>query len=700
MARVGTFGSDPKVASLLSCQARWRDDRTVRGRHSTLTVGVALASLALGLAPSGAAPLPPLQHLRPGQHADIVQPVPVTVVFVGLEPGPGPTDIDAARLLASQLPANRVVDRTTRYYERTGDYEGRLEPATIGLTYRYEYRSVFAGPAFEQAFFDHLSSVAVGPRPGGTIYQQAYSADPLAAQPIGESWKLDATDTERWLAANAGPLLGVDTTRPTVFFLNWFGRPDFRFHTYGFSAQRPDVPVALGNTHDGQMIAWGGTPADAVDTPLGRTARVWFYDLSAGPDAGTANWLLRPADINGDGVADERIPPIWEYGTDHWFRPFDDLTADLGKLLRFVAVDALIGSSPIYDPATSEPLLADTIQLDLNLFAGIPGHDPAEFVHTDALRSTLGRLDPTRVFTVDSQTRPLAGPVNDAYDCWQRASTPAPLRCFGNRSHVKDDPATLEYEPDASALDLFFGAHGNQYLDGTRYEAPVALFDLPFERLGPLLGFASLRAPNIPDWSYVFTSAVPFFFTLDTTTRTLGHEVGHHVGLSHVHDTYDPVLDEDVSAADGPYFFMLAGTETYTAMSYLPNTDEFGQFDRDHMARWQLAARLDNANRILGDVVRSPRYAKVSGTVTQADAEAGKALAALQAWDLPAAASAAADAYRLVLAAAGGAGVTVEPFSGVADQGPGAGAIAGATDPRDRMIPRPAGFAPGTPYMR
>jgi hypothetical protein len=177
-----------------------------------------------------------------------------------------------------------------------------------------------------------------------------------------------------------------------------------------------------------------------------------------------------------------------------------------------------------------------------------------------------------------------------------------------------------------------------------------------------------------------------------TDTGLVTHEIGHHLGLSHVHDTYDPGLDREIER-DGPFWFMAAGFETHTVMSYLPNTDEFGQFDRDHLARWQVAARLDSANRILGDIARSPRAGRAASTVAAADAKAGDALAALQAWQLPAASAAAADAYHLVLAAAATTGVQVEPFSGVADQRPGAGVIEAATDPRDveSGAPTPAG---------
>jgi len=390
------------------------------GRCVGMTVGLTIALITA--APASAA-LPPLQHLKPGQPGDAKQDVPVNVVFVGLEPGSSATGIDTGRLLAPQLSQNKVLDRTTRFHEREGSYDKTLEPSAIGITYDYDYRTVFAGDQFEDAFFEYLTSIAIGPIPRGTIYQQAYSADPLAAQQIPASLLIDATAAERWLAENAGPQLGVDTTRPTVFFVNWFGRPDFAFHTYGFLGVRPGFPFPIGRTHDGQMVAWGGSPPDVPYGGLGRQARVWFYDVSAGPDFATANWLLGPPDFNGDGQTDERIAPIWEYGTNHWYRPFDDLTADLAKLLRFVAVDALFGSSPVYDPALSEPLLSDRVELDLNLFAGRSDRGPASTMRIADLPAILGRLDPTRQFGVDPQIRPLSGAVSDAFDCQQSSYT-------------------------------------------------------------------------------------------------------------------------------------------------------------------------------------------------------------------------------------------------------------------------------------
>jgi hypothetical protein len=667
------------------------------------SVAALIALLVVTVTPSAGASLPEFEHLQPGSRADIVQHVPVTTVFVGLEPGSGPTGIDEGRFLSSQLAENQVGDRTTRFLERepasarASWFDRFLEPSSIGLTYQFDYDTVFADAAFEDAFFAYLASIAIGPIPGGTFAQQAYSAHPLAAQPIPASFLVDATAAERWLAANAGPMLGVDTTRPTVFFVNWFGRPDFRFHTYAFLGQRPGTPFPLGLTHVGQMVAWGGSTADAPYGALGREARVWLYDVSAGPDIATANWLLEPADITGDGVTDERIPPVWEYGTTHWYRPFDDLTADLAAVQRYVAVDALIGASPIYDPAISEPLLSDTVEVDLNLFLGRSDRDPTASFPPGALDGVLTRLDPTRTFTTDLETFPLTGRVNAVYDCQQSAFTTQPRSCYGHRIRY-DDPATPFDDAAFYDLDAYFASNGVPYLDGTRYEVPVAAFDVPDERVAPdgLAGLASAFFPNIQAWTYAWLADF-IRANLTTDLGLLTHEVGHHLGLSHVHDAFDPGLNRDLTAT-GPFWILRIGFETHTVMSYLPNTDEFGQFDRDHLARWQVAARLDNANRILGDIERSPRAGRVAVTVEAADDKAGEALAALGAWDLDTASQAAADSYRLVLTAAARAGVHVEPYSGVADW-EGAGVLAAATDTFDLEAPLPAGVAdPYAPY--
>ena len=652
-----------------------------------LTLATVVASWLVGLCASASAALPPLSHLRAGERADLHQRVPVQVVFVGLEQGSGPTRIDDTQdLWGSQVPSSRVINRVAHAAERAGSTK-RVASSTVGMTYDYDYRAVFADRAFEDAYFSYLDSIAIGPL-APTVYQQAYSADPRAAQHITNNSLIDATKAESWLAAHAGPMLGVDTTRPTVFFVNWFGRPDFRFHTYAFLGQRPGTSYPLGFTQAGQMVAWGGTPAQSPYGGSGRESRVWFYDFSAGPDYRTANWLLGPRDIDGDGYTDGRIPPIWEYGTTHWYEPFDSLEGAALGLLRYVAVDCLFGTNPLYDPALSAPLLSDRVELDANVFAGDPRHDPLSSLDLQGASRAFGRLDPTRTFPVDVSVQPLDGNVAKQFDCNEAS--------YGGDGHPCNGHVNATGTFGASnALDPFFQTHANQFLDGTRYELPLAIFDVPFERLAPhhpYIGEADGgRVAGQSGWAYFWLNDRLRATGSWTDTGIVSHEAGHLLGLPHPHDGYDPLQDYEFRGTGG-WWYVWAGDESYTNMSYVPNTADFSQFDRDNIARWNVAARIDSANRILQDIAASPRSDKASAKLSAADVKAGDAETAMAAWNLPAASQAADDAYQLVLGAAADANVKVEPFSGVADERNGAGGLRAATDPgADAAAPQPPG---------
>jgi hypothetical protein len=118
---------------------------------------------------------------------------------------------------------------------------------------------------------------------------------------------------ERWLAFNSPR--GVDTSEPTIFFVNWYGRDDFVHHVYTKTGEPdPDTGYDFGALRDSRkLIAWGGTPPDDEETGYGKTARVWFHDLSAGPEAWTFNYIVDQTDLDGNGIEDYRLPPIWEY---------------------------------------------------------------------------------------------------------------------------------------------------------------------------------------------------------------------------------------------------------------------------------------------------------------------------------------------------------------------------------------------------
>ena len=79
------------------------------------------------------------------------------------------------------------------------------------------------------------------------------------------------------------------------------------------------------------------------------------------------------ADLDGDDEPDYRIPPAWEYGVG--YRPPRALTGDLAKLVRYVALDLLMTTSPLYpvELPTREP--PTSIDLDSNTYEGWPGVD-------------------------------------------------------------------------------------------------------------------------------------------------------------------------------------------------------------------------------------------------------------------------------------------------------------------------------------
>jgi DNA-binding CsgD family transcriptional regulator len=85
---------------------------------------------------------------------------------------------------------------------------------------------------------------------------------------------IPAAATESWLEQQSMGWLGINRNDYTVFLINWYGRPDFQFHTYtNIGPADPDTRIVIGKIRDSSHIrAWGG-----------QSGPTWFYDLSAGP---------------------------------------------------------------------------------------------------------------------------------------------------------------------------------------------------------------------------------------------------------------------------------------------------------------------------------------------------------------------------------------------------------------------------------
>ena len=70
--------------------------------------------------------------------------------------------------------------------------------------------------------------------------------------------------------------LGINPDKSyTIYYINWYDRPDFQFHVYTKTdSPDPDTGYNFGLLRQTRkMVAWGGSHG-----------RTWFYDLSAGPD--------------------------------------------------------------------------------------------------------------------------------------------------------------------------------------------------------------------------------------------------------------------------------------------------------------------------------------------------------------------------------------------------------------------------------
>jgi hypothetical protein len=569
-------------------------------------------------------------HLNPGGVSDLPETVPVNIVFVGYEP----SLVNESSFL-SALPATYEPIVRSRYFY------GITE--TLGLQYEFAYAVTFTSTAWEDAFFAALAGLAT-PAPR-TLFQDLYNAQANNVLDVGANHFIDAPSVEQWLIDHAPP--GVDTERNTVFFINWWGRPDFRFHVYTkFGEPDPDTGYDFGvNRQTRRIIAWGGTTPDDEETGLGARGerRVWFHDLSAGPEAWTDNWNVDNADVDGDGQPDYRLPPVWEYLTAGGYRGPGALTADLALLTRFVAINLLFTTSPLYPPYLSALRLPESINLDLNTYEGWRGVDASEAYQTPALLAAeLSKLHAVP-HTVDRQDVAFKQGAKNCHQLWIVNNA-----CYPNRPY-----------PAFANLFLYSALTLAQTRDGGGdYEGMFFNYVTEDNRDAGILGFAD---DNWVDGtqSGVFSFLSPFITSLGyglTTTQI--HEFGHHIAMSHPHDGWDSELQMDYGPSGG-FYFAWAGDETNSIMSYVDLNWDFSQFDRDNFNRFKAAGYIVNGNVIAEDVLASPNAGAGLADLGAADLEVGLAKASLAVHDYPVALEHARQAYLHVRTAATQADVNV-----------------------------------------
>ena len=590
-----------------------------------------LATLAgLMTIPSGANARGSFDHLHPGGVTPLREQVPVNFVFVGYEPD----QVARAKFLAKLPERYRPQVRSKMFYGL---------PSDMGIGYTYDFQVTFADAAFEDQFFGALSGLA-DPAPL-TLFQQAYNDQKSNVLDVSENHFIDGPSVERWLIDHAPA--GVDTTQDTLFFINWWGRDDFKFHVYTKTNEPdPDTGYNFGVQRESRkMIAWGGTPSTDEEDGSPGEHRVWFYDLSAGPESWTDNWNVDDADLDGNGVPDYRMPPIWEYLEPGGTRSLRKLTGDLARIARYVGIDLLFTTSPLYPPALTPPRMPRSVNLDLNTYEGWPGVDASStYIDPGLVRGEEAELlrIPT---TLDQQDVALKGRAEYCFLRWVKGKI-----CYPHRPQYPDGFANL----------FLYGAiNRSRFTDGGgQYEATVFNYATDFDAGGGLLGYADdnwLDGTQSAVFAFVDPTIVEFGYGLSTTTI---HEVGHHVGMSHPHDGFDYERGIDFGPADR-FYYAWSGDESNSIMSYIDVNWDFSQFDLDNHWRTTAAAYLINANAIAADVLASPDAAAGMAALGHADVEAGLAQAAFTSHDYAAAFDHAQAAFGFAKRAAHDAGVRV-----------------------------------------
>ena len=483
-------------------------------------------------------------------------------------------------------------------------------------------------------FFSYLADIGTEIQP--TVYQLEYNAqDSNVLDVTGPVLDIEAERVERWLEQHANPR----RNGYTIYFINWYGRDDFRFHVYTKKDDPdPDTQFNFGNRQSRAITSWGGS-----------SSRAWFYDFSAGPEWNTVNWLVDDKDLDGDGEEDYRMPPIWEYSA-AGYRPPDQLGHDMGLLTRFVAINLLFTTSPLFDPIITAPDPLGRKIVDMTMFEDDPASKGMDFIDPAFAKARWQDFQPyygwsTALRAVDpidpgaKNALEIFTGNSEADDCWTQYGDPfAQLFCY-----FKDNLS--QYVP--------------QY-NKRNYVIPVFNFHTTEEGMGSEFGLLGFADDNWMDGTQTFVFAFGAEAYRDLGfgfTGTIIHEVGHHIGMSHPHDGYDSELDLDYGPGN-EYWFAWEGDESDTVMQYLSITNEFGEHNRDNMYRWETAGYLNWSNALAADILASPDAHQVTLLVRAADALALRARHRFDSWDYLDGVRNARQAYALLAAAADAIGVS------------------------------------------
>jgi hypothetical protein len=587
--------------------------------------------------------------LQPGEFVVHTQRVPIRIVLIGFEEG----QVNETEILSILPTTYKPLVRNAQFYGLSG--------RDLGLEYEFEYQFTRKSQSFSTAFFRYLRRIGTPGPP--TFFQQLYNDQNTNVLDVtGPVLYIDAPSVERWLDEHdsAGHRNDSDDRdwrrfhsendddddngederrdrrlerRYTIYFVNWYGRSDFRFHVYTKTDDPdPDTGFNFGLLAQTAINSWGGT-----------SSRSWFYDFSAGPEWNSTNYVVDVKDLNGDGIDDYRMPVIWEYAPTGYRLPAA-LSQDMGFLARFVAINLIFTPSPYYDPLVTAPGRHGAKVTDISLLEDDPLSKGIDFIDPEFAKAKLRAFQPQYRWRAPLRSfDPIDAGAKRALDifagnlieddCWTEFGNPfAQLFCYFNDS--------LEhYVPPYPPRD---------------YVAEVFAFNTTTQGLGQWFGLLGFADDNWTDGTQTFAFAFDSQAYRDAGfgfTATIVHEVGHHIGQSHPHDGYDAEFGIDY-APGGFFYFAWDGDESDSVMSYIALSNNFSQFDRDNSYRWETAGYLNWSNALAAAILASPDASEVEDELHEADREAHHALQAFRRWQYFSAVKSARRAYTILSRAA------------------------------------------------
>ena len=179
-----------------------------------------------------------------------------------------------------------------------------LNGRAVGLDYEFKYSLTRKSRTFEDQFFRFLARTGTPGNP--TVYQTAYNNQANNLLDVtGPVLYIDGPTVERWLENNANPR----TNGYTVYFINWYGRQDFKFHAYTKTGDPdPDTGVDFGELQSSAIAVVGRDSIAELVLRFLRRTRMEHHELGRRCPGSRWRRLRGLPDAADLGIRRQRLP--------------------------------------------------------------------------------------------------------------------------------------------------------------------------------------------------------------------------------------------------------------------------------------------------------------------------------------------------------------------------------------------------------